>query len=233
MTADDTLTQISEKTCAKCGGSRFNKENRCLPCLAQRKAQYRKNNPNMGKASGAAYRLANREHLLANKRSWHSTNKERINTEKKAKRLVDPEKGRAAQRESYKRNREKINQRSSLYYKSNQIKMDAKNKAYREANREKVNACMRIVTQNRRAKQRKNGGVLSKGLAKRLFMLQKGKCPCCQQPLGKNYHMDHIIPIFMGGANTDDNIQLLRRRCNIQKTIKHPINFMQERGFLL
>jgi 5-methylcytosine-specific restriction endonuclease McrA len=45
--------------------------------------------------------------------------------------------------------------------------------------------------------------------------------------------MDHIIPLALGGTNTDDNIQLLRAKCNKQKGAKHPIDFMQQRGFLL
>jgi 5-methylcytosine-specific restriction endonuclease McrA len=91
----------------------------------------------------------------------------------------------------------------------------------------------RIKAQNRRALKRVNGGKLSKGLAEKLFKLQKGKCPCCHQPLGENYHLDHIVPLALGGSNTDDNIQLLRSSCNNQKSAKHPIDFMQQRGFLL
>lgn len=56
---------------------------------------------------------------------------------------------------------------------------------------------------------------------------------CCGLPLGDNYHIDHIMPLALGGSNTDDNIQLLRQRCNNQKCAKHPVDFMQSRGFLL
>lgn len=45
--------------------------------------------------------------------------------------------------------------------------------------------------------------------------------------------MDHIVPLALGGSNTDGNIQLLRATCNQQKHAKHPVVFMQERGFLL
>ena len=77
------------------------------------------------------------------------------------------------------------------------------------------------------------GGVLTLGLSLRLFQLQKGKCACCKKPLGSNYHMDHIMPLALGGTNTNDNIQLLRARCNLQKQAKHPVDFMQQRGYLL
>jgi len=83
------------------------------------------------------------------------------------------------------------------------------------------------------AKRRGNGGVLSKGLSERLFGLQRGLCPCCSQPLGDNYHRDHIMPIDLGGANEDWNIQLLRAQCNLQKRNKRPEVFMRERGFLI
>lgn len=92
---------------------------------------------------------------------------------------------------------------------------------------------MRIHAQNYRAQKRANGGMLSKGLSAKLFKLQRGKCPCCKQPLGTNYHLDHIVPIALGGSNIDDNIQLLRQRCNNQKHAKDPLLFMQSRGFLL
>lgn len=87
--------------------------------------------------------------------------------------------------------------------------------------------------QNKRAKIRENGGRLSPGLAKTLFSLQKGKCACCGLPLGNDFHLDHIIPSALGGANEDWNIQLLRRKCNMSKGAKHPLVFMQGKGFLL
>jgi 5-methylcytosine-specific restriction endonuclease McrA len=91
----------------------------------------------------------------------------------------------------------------------------------------------RIHTQNRRAKRKAVGGVLSNGLAEKLFKLQCGKCACCGKPLGNNYHLDHRMPLALGGANEDWNIQLLRQQCNNQKKSKHPIEFMQSRGYLL
>lgn len=84
-----------------------------------------------------------------------------------------------------------------------------------------------------RARKRGNGGKLSIDIVKKLFVLQRGLCPCCRQPLGDDYHLDHKIPLSRGGANTDENVQLLRQRCNIQKGAKDPIEFMQSRGFLI
>lgn len=92
----------------------------------------------------------------------------------------------------------------------------------------------RIYSHNRRAKIRSNGGKLSVGLPSKLFVIQRGICACgCQQPLGNNYHIDHRMPLTLGGTNTDDNIQLLTSTCNLKKGKQHPVDFMQARGFLL
>lgn len=86
---------------------------------------------------------------------------------------------------------------------------------------------------NRRARKKLVNGSLSKDLVSKLYRLQKGKCPCCAQPLGDDYHLDHKMPLALGGLNVDTNMQLLRAKCNLQKAAKHPIEFMQSRGFLL
>ncbi len=102
-------------------------------------------------------------------------------------------------------------------------------KKYREKYPERSN----IDNHNRRARIKAIGGRLSKDIAKKLFDLQRGKCACCRNPLGSTYELDHIVPLAMGGANVDSNIQLLRPVCNRKKSAKDPIKYMQEKGFLL
>lgn len=116
---------------------------------------------------------------------------------------------------------------------------------WREKNREKARAASsrwaklnpestRVYNSNYRARKCSNGDKLSVGISEKLLILQRGKCACgCRQPLGENYHLDHIMPLALGGPNTDDNIQLLRQFCNNQKHNKHPIDYMQSKGYLL
>lgn len=117
------------------------------------------------------------------------------------------------------------------------VKWQAKNrerlKAYSKKWRVENPLTVRVHHQNRRARKGGNGGTLSKGLAEKLFKLQKGRCPCCGRPLGDDYHLDHKMPIALGGPNEDWNMQLLRKRCNKLKHAKHPVEFMRSRGFLL
>jgi 5-methylcytosine-specific restriction endonuclease McrA len=63
--------------------------------------------------------------------------------------------------------------------------------------------------------------------------LQKSKCACCGKSLKHSYHLDHIMPIALGGTNTDDNVQLLTPSCNLRKSAKHPDDWARENGRLL
>ena len=126
-------------------------------------------------------------------------------------------------------NRDKKREYDTRYCAANSEARRKYQSAYQAANLEKY----RMQSHSRRARKRAAGGRLSPDLSARLFKLQRGKCACCGLPLGDDYHLDHIMPLALGGTNTDNNMQLLRAICNHQKYTKHPIDFMQQRGFLL
>ena len=50
---------------------------------------------------------------------------------------------------------------------------------------------------------------------------------------GVPHHVDHIVPLAKGGQHVASNIQILCPTCNVRKSAKDPIDFMQSRGFLL
>lgn len=142
----------------------------------------------------------------------------------------------------YLRNKEVVRVKKAEYQAKNAKVFRERAKAWARAHPEHVKQkiiewrannpeAVKVNYHNRR--EREKTGRLSRGLAKKLFFSQKGKCPCCGLPLGSDYHLDHIIPLFLGGLNVDSNIQLLRAKCNLQKNKKHPVDFMQEKGFLL
>lgn len=132
---------------------------------------------------------------------------------------------------------------NAKYYAANSEKIKAATATRYALNPEKANAAVaawkrnnpgkrRIWEHNREAKIR-SGGKLSNGLIGKLFDLQKGMCACCGKKLGDDYHLDHRMPLALGGTNTDGNMQLLTATCNMSKGAKHPVDFMQSRGFLL
>jgi 5-methylcytosine-specific restriction endonuclease McrA len=151
----------------------------------------------------AEYNEKNRERILKANREWA------------AKRLIEKrDEINAKKRERYLINLEAERQRASAWSKANPEKR-------------------RLWEQNRRAKKRENGSGLSKGIIEKLLTLQKGRCPCCGLALGSGYELDHKMPIALGGAHEDWNMQLLRKECNRSKKAKHPIEYMQSKGFLL
>ena len=146
--------------------------------------------------------------------------------------------------EYYQRNKEAICARQLSYYQQNLDKVKSAQRIYRWKNveslrsyistwRKENSALCNTYHQNRRARLRNVGGKLSAGLADKLYKLQRGRCACCGKRLGNNYHLDHRMPLALGGSNEDSNIQLLTAKCNLQKQAKHPIVFMQSKGYLL
>jgi hypothetical protein len=68
-------------------------------------------------------------------------------------------------------------------------------------------------------------GKLSKGIIQTLLDAQGGLCACCGVALNGVFHLDHIMPLALGGSNTDDNVQLLTPACNYRKGYKHPDDY--------
>lgn len=53
---------------------------------------------------------------------------------------------------------------------------------------------------------------------------QHGRCALCCTPLDRvgasKYHLDHIEPLALGGAQTDTNSQRLCPPCNVKKGVR-------------
>jgi hypothetical protein len=214
------------KACSKCGIEKpleqyaKNKQTpdglrrECKPCRKIYVAQWRLANLDRCRAVDAARRAANPEKVKAYTAKWNAANPEKLRAKRDAWRQANPGKFKA---------------RSARWHLANKEAVNARSAEWRKANPEASRAHRR----NRRARKLEVGGTLSSGLAAKLYGLQKGRCACCREPLGDDYHLDHILPLTRGGTNTDDNIQLLRATCNLQKHAKHPIDYMQSKGFLL
>lgn len=214
MTAALILIPIAVRPCKTCGASDRNASGRCRPCVKRHSANSYQANKAKSNAKSAAWRESNLDKARSLCREWNKAHADKVNAGARARRAANPDaslKTRAA------------------WSAANNEKIKAQNTAWRRANIEIV----RAYYHNRQARKAETGGTLSRGLSKKLFKLQRGMCPCCNQPLGNDYHLDHKIPIIAGGSNTDDNMQLLRKICNLQKGSKDPIAFMQQRGFLI
>jgi hypothetical protein len=215
------------RDCSKIAGAVYRTAN--PEKLKQYQVTYRKNNPDKLKDRKAADYLKRAEEIKKKSADWYSANKERASVRGKKR---------------YSENADAIKQRVEKYRLANPEKIKLDQAKYRLKNKNKAKEyfaewraknpeSFKQYRRNRRARIKASAGKLSRGLEKKLLKLQNGKCACCKQSLGDDYHMDHIMPLALGGSNTDDNIQLLRAKCNRSKSAKHPVDFMQERGYLL
>lgn len=87
----------------------------------------------------------------------------------------------------------------------------------------------------RRARKSAAEGRWSKEDIIKIIAMQKGICatPFCRASIKVKYHVDHIMPLALGGTNWPRNIQILCPKCNLRKKHKHPIDWAQENGALL
>ena len=107
--------------------------------------------------------------------------------------------------------------KSTAAYKAYQQKWRAENKHKRYAetaawvSRNKDKKYM--INHNYRARKK---GAYENGTAK--WYVKQSKCAKCAST--KTLQVDHIIPLALGGAHIDSNMQTLCRSCNSQKRIQ-------------
>lgn len=203
---------MTSKPCVKCGCTdRYEKSGKCKACVSSRSKSRRMVNADeireKDRIRGAIYRAANPEKWRAKSVAWVKANQERNKTTQAAWYAANPERHRASVVSWYEKNKEKVALYQSDWGKDNP-------------------ELRRIYKHTRRARENGSGGVISKGLSERLLIEQGGECYCCKLPLNGLYHLDHWMPLFLGGSNTDDNIKLLHPRCNQQKGKQHPDIYM-------
>jgi len=130
------------------------------------------------------------------------------------------------------------------YQKKNPEKAKAACAKYNEANIEKRRESDRIRKQNpetkakraayeraRRQNKRAGGGDIKKSDIDFLFSSQRGACASCLVKLDK-FHVDHIMPIYLGGNSDISNLQILCPTCNMKKGKMHPREWALKNGRL-
>jgi len=151
----------------------------------------------------------------------------------KSWRNKNPEKCKARSTRWRKLNRARRNARERALEKRNPELTRARKQRWVERNRDKVNAHGRANVAKRRAIKKQVGGSYTMQDVTWLLKRQRAKCVACKKDIRHAYHVDHIVPLSKGGSNGRRNLQLLCPPCNLSKHAKDPIDFMQERGFLL
>lgn len=243
-------TNLKPPPCAVCGSIEINAFGVCKACRRVRdRARWAEKHEEINARRRERYATIEevKERLKSSSYAWRRSNPDKFREMQSRWFNADPAR-KERKHISEKLWRDRNVDRCKAKAKNNRAKDPEKfaawGKAYRAANPQRQRAAVnawgklnperrRIHKQTRRGRDAAVGASLSRDLVATLLLLQKGRCACCRKPLGKNFHLDHIVPIAKGGASVDWNMQLLRKRCNLSKGAKHPIDYMQERGFLL
>lgn len=87
---------------------------------------------------------------------------------------------------------------------------------------------------NRRARKRASPGSHTAADLRAILSAQNTRCAYCRADLRKvRRHLDHVMPLALGGTNNKENLQYLCRDCNLLKGAKDPHEYARERGLLL
>lgn len=198
--------------CLDCGCAVTGRNKRCPECkrllVIAKSIAWREAHPGANAAVSKSYHAENRDKLVAKIAEYRAANKNSI-------------KQKAAEYRASRRDQLRESQRIRRMEKPEESKRLNAQRYQRNPEANKMGSFRR--------RARKAGGKLSKGLTQRLYAQQNGLCACCGQPLGEKYHLDHIMPLALGGLNEDSNMQLLTARCNLQKSAAHPDEYMSRK----
>jgi 5-methylcytosine-specific restriction endonuclease McrA len=181
------------------------------------------------------WRRDNRDEARRRDRNWKNKNRDRVRSNYRARYARNPKKFVDKTKRYYKQNSECVRARRIKYhytiYRDAEVRQRAAARTRRwvkeHPDRVKVNA------RNGKAKRKNVAGVHTAADIANILTLQKSKCAVCRTSLADKYHIDHIVPVKLGGTNDRANLQILCIACNLQKGARDPIDHMRSLGKLL
>lgn len=195
---------------------------------------------------------SNKDEIAVKNKIYREENKDAILDGKRVYRQKNKEKIAASEKEYYEKNKEYVNQRQKEYVERNKESVDAKAKAYRIQHAERLAERSREWLKNNKERaaerqkkyyaenpevyadarsvrrSRQSGGRLTRGIFTMLLEEQGNQCPGCLVKIDRgSSHLDHFMPLSLGGKHEDSNVQLLCASCNLRKHATHPQKWLE------
>ena len=168
---------------------------------------------------------------LEKSRAWAAANKAKKAEHKRNSRHADIERDRETRRRHYANNAEALRDQSRNRSAEKRAQRAERQREYRRANPEKTRQLNRARVHSQRA-----AGRVTREMIEFLIAMQRGCCAVCKRhtvKAGKGFHLDHKQALASGGTNAIGNLQLLCPTCNLRKSDRDPVEFMQSVGYLL
>ena len=166
------------------------------------------------RAYSKAYREANPEKVRASMKRWREANKDKEREYRKAYYEANKEKIKDYAKAYRKTNPEKISRQGRDQWQKHRDKNLARLKIYRESHRED-----RCALESKRKAVKKEAMLPSTDLKviKKLYE----KRAKMSEKYNELYHVDHIIPLSVGGAHHQDNMRVITAKENMEKKNKY------------
>lgn len=128
-------------------------------------------------------------------------------------------------------NKDRVRELDLKWWSENRARKLYHCKKWRDGNPDKV----RQYSLNALARRKGADGHYSSSDIASILQDQSNRCaePTCRKDLSEGYHVDHIMPLALGGSNWPENLQCLCPSCNLSKGAKHPLDWARKNGRLV
>jgi hypothetical protein len=167
----------------------------------------------------SAYRQANRDRIAERQRVYQQANRDRIAEYQRAHQQANSEQIAERKRAHYQANRKQIAERHRAYRQANREHIAERERAYRQANRN-------AVSHRRRARLR--FAVPQRWRVHDIIPFACYWCGANLRAYGAISHVDHVMPIALGGPADSSNEVSSCSSCNLSKSDKHPLVWIAE-----
>lgn len=194
----------------------------CRAATAENNRRYQESHRVETAARGRRYRAEHREETAERNRRYHADHREEEAEYLRRYCAEHLEEAAAHQRRYYAEHPEKAKARVSRYRAEHPEEAAERNRRYRAEHPE-----MRATnSRNYRARKRNALGTHTAADVRAQHERQRGCCYWCRvKVLWRKKHVDHVVPLILGGSNGPENIVITCPTCNLTKNAQHPMDF--------
>jgi len=200
----------------KCNRAKDGKQSQCKQCKAELQRLYYAKDPERCRANVYRHREKNKDKINARRRELYHQDPHYREYAYKWRR-ENREKYLADLRQYYRHNAKKRNQWYKEFRKKHPKEASRRWRLYYATHRQE-----RLDKSAYERAQRQNA-VTEKFSRQEIYKRDNGYCHICGKKVPKNnFHLDHLIPLSLGGKHTRQNVAIACPKCNLKRGASGP-----------